>query len=75
MSLQICWTWIREESISEPEDIQIEMLKTEKQREQRLKKRIKYPRTVRQLQKSATQWEHQEKKKERKEQKIYLNKL
>ena len=51
MSLLICWTWIREESISELEDIQREMLKTEKQREQRLKKRIKYPRTVRQLQK------------------------
>ena len=74
MSLLICWTWIREESISELEDIQIEMLKTEKQREQRLKKRIKYPRTVRQLQKSVAQWEHQEKKKERKEKKIYLNK-
>ena len=54
MSLLICWTWIREESISELEDIQREMLKTEKQREQRLKKRIKYPRTVRQLQKKCS---------------------
>ena len=38
MSLLICWTWIREESISELEDIQIEMLKTEEQREQSLRK-------------------------------------
>lgn len=30
------------------------MLKTEKQREQRLKKRIKYPRTLRQLQKKCS---------------------
>lgn len=54
MSLLVHWTWMREESISELEDIQREVLKTEKQREQRLKKKNKISKGCETTTKSVT---------------------
>lgn len=62
-----------EERISDLEYVSRESLKTEKQREQRLKgkkNRTKYPRTVGQLQKMKHTWKHQKDRKERKKQEI-----